>query len=94
MNPLFHHTYEQYDDVQEQLLKIKSPNTDVELSRVSRMFPSFSSDGSKLAFVDNDFKSVWVAHERGLQKVYQTTVCFQKIIPLQIDILFLYNNVI
>jgi len=39
---------------------------------VSGVFPSFSKDGSKLAFVDNEFKAVWVADSNGLRVVFET----------------------
>jgi Tol biopolymer transport system component len=50
---------------------LDSPNPKVELFRVPGAFPSFSSDGSKLAFVDNEFKQVWVADNKGLRVVYE-----------------------
>ncbi|KAF4368532.1 hypothetical protein F8388_018656 [Cannabis sativa] len=37
-----------------------------------RVFPTFSPDGSKLAFVDNEFKNVWVADNKGLRIVQKT----------------------
>ncbi|KAL2943679.1 Lactonase drp35 [Bienertia sinuspersici] len=36
----------------------------IRLFRVSGGFPTFSSDGSKLAFVDNNFKAVWVVDDQ------------------------------
>lgn len=38
---------------------------------MSGVFPTFSADGSKLAFVDNEFKAVWVADSKGLRIVYE-----------------------
>lgn len=52
--------------------KIESPVKDVGLFRVSGVFPTISKDGSKLAFVDNEFKAVWVADSQGLRVVYET----------------------
>ncbi|KAF2320128.1 hypothetical protein GH714_024070 [Hevea brasiliensis] len=60
------------DDIQRNFLKIHSPHSDVGLFRVSGVFPSFSKDGSKLAFVDNEFKAVWVADSQGLRIVYES----------------------
>ncbi|KAL2943645.1 Protein TolB-like protein [Bienertia sinuspersici] len=40
------------------------------LFRVSGVFPTFSSDGSKLAFVDNDFKAVWLVDDKPLRIIY------------------------
>ncbi|XP_074318226.1 uncharacterized protein LOC141655022 [Silene latifolia] len=59
--------------VQSQKLKnLKSPIDDLGLFRVSGAFPTFSKDGSKLAFVDNEFLAVWVADINGpLRIVYQ-----------------------
>ncbi|PON82566.1 Tricorn protease [Trema orientale] len=60
------------EDIKERFHKLKSPNPDVGLFRVSGAFPSFSKDGSKLAFVDNEFKSVWIADSKGLRVVFET----------------------
>jgi Tol biopolymer transport system component len=43
----------------------------VGLFRVSGVFPTISKDGSKLAFVDNSFKAVWLADGQNLHKVYE-----------------------
>uniref|UniRef100_A0ACD5XXL3 Uncharacterized protein n=1 Tax=Avena sativa TaxID=4498 RepID=A0ACD5XXL3_AVESA len=51
--------------------KMQSPHTDVGLFRVSGVFPTISKDGSKLAFVDNEFKAVWLADTQGLRVVYE-----------------------
>ena len=36
---------------------------------VRGVFPTVSSDGSKLTFVDNEFKAVWVADGRRVLRV-------------------------
>ncbi|XP_066380985.1 uncharacterized protein [Miscanthus floridulus] len=60
------------DDVPRHFLKVQSPLEDVGLFRVSGVFPTFSKDGSKLAFVDNEFKAVWLADSQGLRVVFET----------------------
>ncbi|KAF2307538.1 hypothetical protein GH714_029627 [Hevea brasiliensis] len=60
------------DDIQRNFHKLHSPHPDVGLFRVSGVFPTFSKDGSKLAFVDNEFKAVWVADSQGLRIVFET----------------------
>ncbi|KAL5722281.1 hypothetical protein ACHQM5_005819 [Ranunculus cassubicifolius] len=49
---------------------LKSPLSDVELFRVSGVFPTFKKDGSKLAYVDNEFKTVWVADKDRVYAVH------------------------
>ncbi|MCL7040390.1 hypothetical protein MKW94_029543 [Papaver nudicaule] len=44
---------------------------DVGLFRVSGVFPTISKDGKRLAFVDNEFKAVWVADSDGLHIAYE-----------------------
>ncbi|KAI3944043.1 hypothetical protein MKW98_015195 [Papaver atlanticum] len=44
---------------------------DVGLFRVSGVFPTISKDGKRLAFVDNEFKAVWVADSNGLHIAYE-----------------------
>ncbi|GJN41509.1 hypothetical protein PR202_gn00897 [Eleusine coracana subsp. coracana] len=51
---------------------VQSPHKDVGLFRVSGGFPTISNDGKRLAFVDNEFKAVWVADKAGLRIVYET----------------------
>jgi len=53
--------------------KIQSPKSheDVGLFRVSGVFPTISKDGSKLAFVDNSFKAVWLADGPNLHKIHE-----------------------
>ncbi|KAF0921369.1 hypothetical protein E2562_006941 [Oryza meyeriana var. granulata] len=51
--------------------KLQSPHRDVGLFRVSGVCPTISKDGSKLAFVDNEFKAVWLADSHGLRVVYE-----------------------
>lgn len=57
--------------MERQFCKIKSPDPDVGLFRLSGAFPTFSNDGKKVAFVDNEFKSVWVADSTGLSMVFE-----------------------
>ena len=59
------------DDVPRNFHKLESPVKDVGLFRVSGVFPTISKDGSKLAFVDNEFKAVWIADSQGLRMVCQ-----------------------
>jgi hypothetical protein len=51
--------------------KVQSPHEDVGVFRVSGVFPTFSKDGSKLAFVDKEFKAVWLADSQGLRVVFE-----------------------
>jgi len=68
----------QSGDVAREFDEVQSPNENVGLLRVSGVFPTFSSDGKKLAFVDNEFKKVWVADsEKGLRPI--CTVFYPKI---------------
>ncbi|KAL7175165.1 hypothetical protein ACSBR2_028884 [Camellia fascicularis] len=60
------------DEIQRNFHKLESPHPDVGLLRVPGIFPTFSKDSSKLAFVDNEFKAVWVADCKGLRIVYET----------------------
>jgi len=55
----------QSGDVSREFDELLSPNEDIGLLRVSGVFPAFSSDGKKLAFVDNGFKKVWLADSEG-----------------------------
>ncbi|XBI43653.1 hypothetical protein VPH35_108399 [Triticum aestivum] len=59
------------DVVPQNVHKVESPVKEVGLYRVSGMFPTISKDGSKLAFVDNEFKAVWIADTQGLRVVYE-----------------------
>ncbi|VAI53404.1 unnamed protein product [Triticum turgidum subsp. durum] len=59
------------DHVSQNLHKLESPVTDVGLFQVSGAFPTISKDGSKLAFVDNEFKTLWVADSKGLRIVFK-----------------------
>lgn len=63
---------ESYNVVEKEFYKLQSPDPDVGLFRVSGVFPSISKCGKKLAFVDNEFKAVWVADSKGLRVVYET----------------------
>ncbi|KAF8651397.1 hypothetical protein HU200_063415 [Digitaria exilis] len=53
--------------------KVQAPEShaDVGLFRVTGVFPSISKNGKKLAFVDNEFKAVWLADSKGLRIVYE-----------------------
>ncbi|XP_028122712.1 uncharacterized protein LOC114319849 [Camellia sinensis] len=64
------HLLKSGEDIQRNTHKLESPHPDVGLFRVPGIFPTFSKDGSKLAFVDNEFKAVWVADSKGLRIVY------------------------
>ena len=64
------------DDVPRHFLKVQSPHEDVGVFRVSGVFPTFSKDGSKLAFVDNEFKAVWLADSKGLRVVFEVRNCY------------------
>jgi hypothetical protein len=55
---------------------MQSPLKDVGLFRVTGVFPTISKDGSKLAFVDNEFKAVWLADSQGLRVVYEVPMLF------------------
>lgn len=59
------------DDAPRHLNKLHSPHEDVGLFRVAGAFPAFSKDGSKLAFVDNEFKAAWLADSDGLHVVFE-----------------------
>ncbi|KAI3867880.1 hypothetical protein MKX03_021622 [Papaver bracteatum] len=50
---------------------LKSSLPDVDLFRVSGVFPTISRDGQRLAFVDNEFKAVWVSDSNGLHIAYE-----------------------
>jgi hypothetical protein len=53
--------------------KPQSPQSDVAQFRVSGVFPTFSSDGTKLAFVDNELKAVWLADKQCLRVVCEVS---------------------
>ncbi|KAH9605430.1 hypothetical protein KSS87_001025 [Heliosperma pusillum] len=56
----------------QELMNLKSPISNLGLFRVSGVFPTFSKDGTKLAFVDNEFSAVWVTDIKGpLRIVHQ-----------------------
>ncbi|KAL8110311.1 hypothetical protein AgCh_026149 [Apium graveolens] len=62
------------ENIEKQFHKIQSPVQDVGLFRLSGVFPTFSKDGKKVPFVDNEFKSVWVADDKDMRKVYEMDV--------------------
>ncbi|XP_074290839.1 uncharacterized protein LOC141617548 [Silene latifolia] len=65
---------EAYRVIGRQFDQFQSPDTEkVGLIRVSGVFPTFSPDGTKLAFVDNEFKALWVADKSGLFIAYETS---------------------
>ncbi|EAZ27259.1 hypothetical protein OsJ_11196 [Oryza sativa Japonica Group] len=64
-------TVEARSSVANNFHKLQSPHKDVGLFRVSGVCPTISKDGSKLAFVDNEFKAVWLADSHGLRVVYE-----------------------
>ncbi|KAL5538386.1 hypothetical protein UlMin_046351, partial [Ulmus minor] len=60
------------DNISTQLLgNFQSLLPDVELFRLPGAFPTFSNDGSKLAFVDNELKTLWLADGKELRIVYK-----------------------
>ena len=63
--------------------KMQSPLKDVGLFRVTGVFPTISKDGSKLAFVDNEFKAVWLADVQGLRIVYEGPILLYAFIFLE-----------
>ena len=63
----------QYNIVEKDFYKLQSPDPDIGVIRVSGVFPSISPCGTKLAFVDNEFKAVWVADSTGLHMVYKVS---------------------
>lgn len=77
------------DEIPRNFHKLHSPHPDVGLFRVSGVFPTFSKDGSKLAFVDNEFKAVWVADSQGLRIVFEVYVTRIEIVYREIS-LFIY----
>uniref|UniRef100_A0A803Q3Q1 Uncharacterized protein n=1 Tax=Cannabis sativa TaxID=3483 RepID=A0A803Q3Q1_CANSA len=60
-------------DIEENFKLLNCPLPNVGLFRVSGVFPTFSKDGSKLVFVDNDFKNLYLADSQGLRKIFTTT---------------------
>ncbi|CAL5389420.1 unnamed protein product [Camellia sinensis] len=68
----YHRCKSSKEDIQRNSHKLESPHPDVGLFRVPGIFPTFSKDGSKLAFVDNEFKAVWVADSEGLRILFET----------------------
>ncbi|GJN40484.1 hypothetical protein PR202_gb29699 [Eleusine coracana subsp. coracana] len=53
--------------------KLQSPNEDMELFRVSGsvVCPAISPDGSKLAFLDSEFKALWLADKQGVRIIWE-----------------------
>ncbi|KAI3911232.1 hypothetical protein MKW92_029605 [Papaver armeniacum] len=48
------------EKIKRQFQIVTSPDPDIGLFRVGGGFPTFSQSGDRLAFVDNDFKTVWL----------------------------------
>ncbi|KAI3852689.1 hypothetical protein MKX03_008717 [Papaver bracteatum] len=61
------------EEIKRQFQIIKSPIPDIGLFRVGGGFPTFSKNGSRLAFVDNDFKIVWVLDNENLYEANELT---------------------
>ncbi|KAL5719342.1 hypothetical protein ACHQM5_012135 [Ranunculus cassubicifolius] len=57
--------------VDKEFQKLDSAEPGVGLIRVSGVFPTFTKDGSKIAFVDNEFKALWVADRSGVHLAYE-----------------------
>ncbi|WOH14261.1 hypothetical protein DCAR_0933780 [Daucus carota subsp. sativus] len=74
--------------IERQFSKIKSPLEDVGLFRLSGAFPTFSNDGKRVAFVDNEFKSVWVADDKGLRITEGANKIFAPVWNQKEDILY------
>ncbi|KAH9605423.1 hypothetical protein KSS87_001018 [Heliosperma pusillum] len=56
----------------QELMNIQSPVQNLGVFRVSGVFPTFSKDGTKLAFVDNEFTTVFVTDTIGpVRTVYE-----------------------
>ncbi|KAF7008909.1 hypothetical protein CFC21_023558 [Triticum aestivum] len=50
--------------------KLSSPAATHKDGGLAGVFPSISNDGSKICYVDNEFRSVWVADEKGPRPVH------------------------
>ncbi|KAI3850990.1 hypothetical protein MKX03_014415 [Papaver bracteatum] len=61
-------------DIKRQFQIITSSIPDIGLFRVGGEFPTFSKDGSRLVFVDNNFKIVWVLANEKLYNVTELTL--------------------
>jgi hypothetical protein len=59
------------DHIPLNLHKLESPVKDVGLYQVFDSFPTISKDGSKLGFINDTLKEVWVADGQGLRMVYE-----------------------
>ncbi|MCL7026307.1 hypothetical protein MKW94_025646, partial [Papaver nudicaule] len=58
------------EEIKRQFQIVASPDPDVGLFRVGGGFPTFSKSGSRLAFVDNHYKTVWVLDNNN---IYEAT---------------------
>ncbi|XP_050377728.1 uncharacterized protein LOC126794967 [Argentina anserina] len=61
------------EEIKRQFQTVISPDRNIGLFRVGGGFPTFSQDGSKLAFVDNDFKIVYVLDNERLYEANELT---------------------
>ncbi|XP_026442011.1 uncharacterized protein LOC113341299 [Papaver somniferum] len=64
-------------EIKRQFQIVTSPDPEIGLFRVGGGFPTFSKNGSRLAFVDNDFKIVWVLDKGKLNiacELYENSV--------------------
>ncbi|KAL5578716.1 hypothetical protein UlMin_011158 [Ulmus minor] len=69
----YHRANRKLDKPTQVLKKVKCPLQGVGLFRVPGAFPTISKDGSKLAFVDNEFKSVWLVESNRQPRIVYTT---------------------
>ena len=60
--------------IERKLVDLKSPHEDIKVLRAPGVFPTFTRDGKKFAFVDNEFKAVWVADDQGLRVVFNVCI--------------------
>ncbi|KAL5578713.1 hypothetical protein UlMin_011155 [Ulmus minor] len=69
----YHRANRKLDKPTQVLKKVQCPLQGVGLFRVPGAFPTISKDGSKLAFVDNEFKSVWLVESNNQPRIVYTT---------------------
>ncbi|KAL5699959.1 hypothetical protein ACHQM5_025471 [Ranunculus cassubicifolius] len=61
------------EEIKRQFQPVTSPDKNIDLFRVGGGFPTFSKSGSRLAFVDNDFKIVYVLDNEDLRVAAELT---------------------